>query len=90
MNLIKFLEHISEGNEDSIDSYYISQAYTHIREWFEGRAQQRPVRDTVIRTLVGTPEQYYPEGIVKVIWYELAKDENPIESFNQPGQNTLD
>lgn len=78
-----FLEHISEGNEDSVDSHHISQAYRYIREWFEGKAQQRPARDTIIGTLVGTPEQPYVQGIVKVIWYELAKDENPIESFTR-------
>jgi hypothetical protein len=78
-----FLEHISESSEDSIDSHYISQAYSYIREWFESRGPQRPARDTIIGTLVGTPEQPYVQGMVKVIWYELAKDENPIESFTR-------
>jgi Protein of unknown function DUF262/Protein of unknown function (DUF1524) len=79
----QFLEAIVEKNGDCIDFHYISQAYSHIREWFELKMPPKSARESVIRTLVGTPEQHDAEGIVRVIWYELAKDENPIESFTR-------
>lgn len=78
-----FLEQITEGNKDCIDHYYISQAYTHIKRWFEGQTHSKSARESIIRTLVGTPDQQKAEGIVKVIWYELAETENPIESFTR-------
>jgi hypothetical protein len=78
-----FLEDIEEGNEDCIDHHYISQAYTHIREWFEGKDEPRHTREAVLRTLVSTTKQHQAEGVVQVIWYELAETENAIDSFTR-------
>ncbi|GAB2961398.1 DUF262 domain-containing protein [Hymenobacter coalescens] len=78
-----FLENIEEGNEECIDHYYIAQTYTHIREWFEEKDEPGFVRESVLRTLVGTSKQHRAEGIVQVIWYELAATENAIDSFTR-------
>lgn len=83
-----FLAHLnerdgSEGNEDSIDCHYISQAYKHIQDWFRKRDEPRATREKVLQSLVGTGKQHQAEGIVQVIWYELALEENPIDSFTR-------
>jgi hypothetical protein len=83
-----FLTHLHEGDgsggsDDNIDCYYIAQAYRYIGDWFGDRDEPRASREKVLQALVGTGRQHQAEGIVQVIWYELAQEENPIDSFTR-------
>lgn len=71
-----FLENLSsEINKDNIDFYHISQAYNNIKNWFEEKEKDEA---TI------TDEFYINLGkYTKVIWYEVAKDEDEIEVFTR-------
>ena len=65
---IKSLQEVDDSN---VDYYYISKAYLFIKEWF----QKYPER-----------EKYFNKEItnsVKVIWYEISKNEDEIEVFTR-------
>lgn len=77
-----FLKNISQNtSEENIDFYLISEAYKTIDAWFKSHEKPKFVRESIIRTLVFGNDGPCPEGVVKVIWYELESD--PIESFKR-------
>ena len=76
-----FLTNICENNTDNIDVNHISLAYKYIREWFQSKPVQRDVREAVLRTLVYNSKDQKSEGIVQVIWYQIADKTNPIDTF---------
>lgn len=65
----------------NIDFHFISEAYNTIKEWFESKEKQKAIRESIIRTLVCDFENREAEGIVQVIWYEIEKKKNPIDTF---------
>ena len=73
----QFLENIDLSRADeNIDYCHICEAYQTIAHWFEG--QPGPRRLKLLQCLVNSDE----EGKnVKVIWYELARDQVPVEAF---------
>lgn len=81
-----FLNKISESDDENIDFYYISEAYAAILNWFKKKVEQEHIMlddicDSILRTLVYNQENKKSEGVVQVIWYELNKNDNPIDSF---------
>lgn len=78
-----FLNNITENNTETIDYYHISNAYKHIREWFEKQESQRGVREAIINTLVYVHGDINNpiKGAVQVIWYQIEDGKNPIDTF---------
>ena len=71
-----FLQNISEEmNEDNIDFYHISNAYTFIQEWFEVKEQEEA---TIVDEFYICLGKY-----TKVIWYEIGPDEVEIDVFTR-------
>ncbi len=75
----KFLDNINIGNDENIDFYHISQAYSTIEKWLKYKVEQEKIMlddicDSILRTLVYNQKNQKSEGVVQVIWYEL--DEN--------------
>lgn len=58
--------------EENIDFWFISNAYETIKEWFEVDLQIR-----VLHVF-----EYFKEN-VKLIWYEVGEDEDPISLFTR-------
>jgi hypothetical protein len=79
-NSSKFLMEIIKSNEN-IDFFFIANAYSCIQSWFEKQSKPKSVRDYIFKTLVSSLEDNNPYGTVQIIWYELEKEENPIDSF---------
>ena len=71
-------------NEDnsSPNSYYITNAYTHISKWFESFPQQKKIRDMFFDFLVSNKDSNNLYGYVQVIWYE-STDPDPIKIFTR-------
>lgn len=71
-------------NEDnsSPNSYYITNAYTHISKWFESFQQQKKIRDMFFDFLVSNKDSNNLYGYVQVIWYE-STDPDPIKIFTR-------
>jgi uncharacterized protein with ParB-like and HNH nuclease domain len=81
-----FLNNITGGNNENIDFYHISEAFTTISNWFSNKVIQEKIMlddicDSILRTLVYNQTNKKSEGVVQVIWYELNENENPIDSF---------
>jgi uncharacterized protein with ParB-like and HNH nuclease domain len=79
-----FLENIEkEKSGDTIDFYFIYQAYDYISKWFKVKGNTKNVRDSMINTLVyGMSDQRTDtSGTVQVIWYEIDDRVNPIDIF---------
>lgn len=76
-----FFGNITDINIENIDSFFISSAYQHIKNWFENQKGQKGIRESIIRTLVHNSQNQKVEGIVKVIWYQIEGNENPIDTF---------
>ncbi len=77
-----FLDDIPEGNKENIDYYHISKAYEYVRKWFEQKEQPRSVREAIIKTLVHNyKDETNTNGVVQVIWYQINKNENAIDTF---------
>ncbi|MEZ7497886.1 DUF262 domain-containing protein [Flavobacterium sp. Arc3] len=79
----RFLNSITENNTETIDYYHISNAYKHIREWFEKQESPRGVREAIINTLVYAHGDINNpiKGAVQVIWYQIEDGKNPIDTF---------
>lgn len=79
----RFLNSIAENNTETIDYYHISNAYKHIREWFEKQESPRGVREAIINTLVYAHGDINNpiKGAVQVIWYQIEDGKNPIDTF---------
>lgn len=76
-----FLDDIRPSKQ-SMDAYFISEAYDYIKQWFEARPQPREARESILRTLVQNMSEKSAEGIVQVIWYEISRSEvKPIDTF---------
>lgn len=82
-NTEHFLNNITEDNTETIDYYHISNAYKHIREWFDKKDSQRGVREAIINTLVYKHGDLSNpiKGVVQVIWYQIEDGKNPIDTF---------
>jgi uncharacterized protein with ParB-like and HNH nuclease domain len=78
-----FLQNIErEKSKESIDFYFIYQAYENISAWFEKyKLEQRTVRDNILKTLVLKTKNLEQKGTVQVIWYEI-KDETDKQSID--------
>ncbi|KAA6328554.1 hypothetical protein EZS27_022564 [termite gut metagenome] len=88
-----FLDNISshESSEETIDFYFISQAYKYVNSWFEKKSEEgeskKNVRDSIINTLVYSTKEIRTDtaGVVQVIWYEINDNVNsnvkPIDTF---------
>ena len=76
-----FFNKITEINNETIDYSFITSAYQYIKTWFERQKGQKDIRESIIRTLVHNNKTQKVEGIVKVIWYEIEDDKNPIDTF---------
>lgn len=75
----KFLKNIDpEQSEKYIDFHYISRAYEEIRKWFKDRDGSHTTR--MLQTLLNDDTV---GRNVKVIWYELPEDQNPIDAFTR-------
>ena len=77
-----FLES-NKADHSKPDLFYMSEAYSHIKEWFEDRKRgiPRQVKDEVLKILLPSiilnekGEKQLPEWSVQIIWYEI-KDKN--------------
>ncbi|WP_225034691.1 DUF262 domain-containing protein [Winogradskyella sp. SM1960] len=83
-----FLNNIKE-DFSNVDYYYIFNAYTTIKAWFENaeRAMNRRDKDLFLNTLLGTEKD---TSSVQVIWYQVTRedqkvtdDENSKQLFNR-------
>ena len=84
----EFLNNIKE-DFSNVDYYYIFNAFTTMKEWFEDatRAMNKRDKTLFINTLLGTEND---TSSVQVIWYEVTRedekvkdDENSKELFNR-------
>jgi len=68
-----------------IDLYFISEAYLTIENWFENQSNPQKAKEKLRNTLIDTREDKGEDGIVQVIWYEIASNpeghQNAIETF---------
>lgn len=77
-----FLES-NKADHSKPDLFYMSEAYRHIKEWFEDgkKGIPRQVKDEVLKILLPSiilnekGEKQLPEWSVQIIWYEI-KDKN--------------
>jgi uncharacterized protein with ParB-like and HNH nuclease domain len=81
-----FLNNIKLEDSSNIDYFHISSAYKNIAKWMEEQVKNGKmyddVLDSIIRTLVYNQSNKKEEGVLKVIWYELADNNtNPIDVF---------
>lgn len=74
----EFLDNIApEGAEDNIDFFYIYKAYQTIDSWFKDLAKKSPNKD-----IEAADDMFgYLNKNVKVIWYEVNEDVDPIALF---------
>jgi uncharacterized protein with ParB-like and HNH nuclease domain len=76
-----FLDNIKSSKE-TMDAFFISEAYNYIEKWFIEKVQQRDVRESMLRTLIKDMTNKNEEGVVQVIWYEINQNEvKPIDTF---------
>ncbi len=66
----------AEGAQRGIDYHHMYEAYQAIERWFAGR--DGGLRLRLLECLTG-PDGDAPN--VRVIWYELAKDQDPVQAF---------
>lgn len=74
----EFLDNITpEGAEKNIDFFYIHKAYQTIDSWFKTLAEKSPNKD-----IEAADDMFgYLNKNVKVIWYEVNEDVDPIALF---------
>lgn len=83
-NTKEFLDNTENGNADTLDCFFIKQSYSFVRDWFENSTrfpQKDPVVSSILNTIVLDEANKKEEGVVKVIWYEIEDDKNPIDTF---------
>lgn len=77
-----FLDDIPIGNRDNIDAYHISKAYEYVNNWFDKQEKPRSARESILNTLVHDyNDKTNFNGVLQVIWYQINKDENAIDTF---------
>ncbi len=78
----KFLNS-NEYNNETLDFYYMSEAYTTIKTWFndEKNAFDRSTKNKFMDTLLGAKDN--GEFSVQVIWYNVQKSQDSIELFTR-------
>lgn len=59
--------------EDNIDFWFICNAYETIQQWFEEKGK---------KSVLTNINKYFDEN-VKIIWYEVGEDEDPISLFTR-------
>ncbi len=59
--------------EDNVDFWFICNAYETIQKWFEAKEK---------KSVLTNINKYFDEN-VKVIWYEIGTDEDPIALFTR-------
>jgi len=83
-NTKSFLDNLSTSEVDTMDCYFIKQSYSIIKNWFENSTRfpkPKAIRDSILNTFVLDEANKKEEGLVKVIWYEIEDDKNPIDTF---------
>ena len=76
----QFFEKIAEGSEDSgeyIDYYYMQNTYDTVKEWFKDKDYN--AKNKFLKNLLGDE----CDNPVKIIWYEVNKDEDSIDIFTR-------
>lgn len=79
----EFLENIVPSTE-SIDLYYISEAYTTIEAWFNHNPaidDPQQAKEAIRNTLIYSKQGQKQDGIVEIIWYQIQDTINPIDTF---------
>ncbi len=83
----EFLDQPDQENHSNIDFYHISEAYKFIEKWFISKVEKEGLMfddlcDSITKTLVYNRKNQKEEGVVQVIWYELADEKvDPIATF---------
>ena len=83
-NTKSFLDSISTEDADTMDCYFIKQCYSFVKDWFENSTrfpQKAPIAGSILNTIVLDEANKKEEGLVKVLWYEIEDDKNPIDTF---------
>lgn len=86
-NLKDVFENIDNISNENIDYSFITNGYKYVDEWFLKKIKEGlsldDLCDSITRTLVYDVNNQKYEGVVQVIWYELAEDsiQNPIDTF---------
>ncbi len=74
-----FLEDIDLGRaEENVDFFHICQAYQAIEAWFAGRDAMHKLK--LLQHLLNDDEA---GRNVKVIWFQLAESDNPVDAFTR-------
>ncbi|HEB63228.1 MAG TPA: DUF262 domain-containing protein, partial [Gammaproteobacteria bacterium] len=74
-----FLDNIDlDRAEENVDFYYICKAYQAIDDWFSGRDSSHKLK--LLQHLLNDDEA---GRNVKVIWFELADSDNPVDAFTR-------
>jgi uncharacterized protein with ParB-like and HNH nuclease domain len=80
----KFLDNIYR-NDETIDFYFISEAYYIIENWFKNKDNPQKVKEKIRNTFIDTIDDKGEDGIVQVIWYEIEdtpeNKANAIDTF---------
>jgi hypothetical protein len=66
---------MEDGLKPNIDFWHIKHAYGYIHSWFSEKAEDDRIKDN-------TFQKVFLEE-VKVIWYEIDRDEDPIKVFER-------
>ena len=66
---------MEDGVNPNIDFWHIKDAYRHIHNWFIEKAEDDRIKDNTFQ------EVFLDK--VKVIWYEIDRDEDPIKVFER-------
>lgn len=74
-----FLANIDPARaEENVDFFHISRAYEAIEEWFQGRESSHKLK--LLQHLLNDDES---GRNVKVIWFELAPQDDPVAAFTR-------
>ncbi|UPZ16246.1 DUF262 domain-containing protein [Flavobacterium humidisoli] len=83
----EFLDNPEKEDHSNIDFYHISEAYKFIAKWFNQKVKSDGLMfddlcDSITKLLVYNKTNQKEEGVVQVIWYQLADEKvNQIETF---------
>lgn len=71
---LEFLKSVDETKkEENIDFWHIAESYKQIKEWFQKKEKKSTITNL---------NKYFDER-VKIIWYEIDKDEDSISIFTR-------
>ena len=74
-----FLDNIDPARaEENVDFFHISRAYEAVEEWFQGREGSHKLK--LLQHLLNDDES---GRNVKVIWFELAPQDDPVAAFTR-------